>query len=144
MYSGSEKMKGKTAIETGSAPGAVGPYSQAVRTGDLLFTSGQLPIDPAAGKMVGGTVSDRAHQAIRNLRAVIEAAGGSLENVVKTTVFLTDIGDFQDVNAVYAQYFSSPFPARSAFQVAALPLGADIEIEAIVLINSYLQSQDIQ
>lgn len=131
-----ENMKGKSAIETSNAPGAVGPYSQAVRTGDLLFTSGQLPIDPTTGKMAEGTISDRAHQTIKNLRAVIEAAGGRLEDVVKTTVFLSDIRDFQSVNTVYAEYFSSPFPARSAFQVAALPLGADIEIEAIVLINS--------
>lgn len=131
----SESMKEKIAIETSNAPAAVGPYSQAVRAGDLLFTSGQLPIDPATGKMAEGSISSRAHQAIKNLRAVIEAAGGRLEDVVKTTVFLSDIGNFQEVNAVYAEYFSSPFPARSAFQVAALPLGADIEIEAVVLIN---------
>ncbi|SHO51583.1 RidA family protein [Desulfopila aestuarii] len=128
-------MKGKIAIETSNAPGAVGPYSQAVRVGELLFTSGQLPIDPATGKMAEGTIANRAHQALKNLKAVIEAAGGRLEDVLKTTVFLSDIGNFQEVNAVYAEYFSSPFPARSAFQVAALPLGADIEIEAIVLIN---------
>lgn len=128
-------MAEKKVVETSNAPGAVGPYSQAVMTGNLLFTSGQLPIDPATGKMVEGTVADRAHQAIKNLSAVIEAAGGSLEDVVKTTVFLADIGDFQEVNGVYAEYFSSPFPARSAFQVAALPLGADIEIEAVVSIG---------
>ena len=128
-------MKEKIAIETSNAPGAVGPYSQAVRVGELLFTSGQLPIDPATGKMAEGTIAIRAHQALKNLKAVIEAAGGRLEDVLKTTVFLSDIGDFQEVNAVYAEYFSSPFPARSAIQVAALPLGADIEIEAIVLIN---------
>lgn len=128
-------MTEKTAVETGSAPGAVGPYSQAIMTGNLLFTSGQLPIDPATGKMVEGTISDRTHQAIRNLSAVIEAAGGTLNDIVKTTVFLSDIGDFQEVNSVYSQYFTEPFPARSAFQVAALPLGADIEIEAIVSIG---------
>ncbi|WP_136809610.1 RidA family protein [Desulfosediminicola flagellatus] len=128
-------MKEKTVIETNNAPGAVGPYSQAIMTGNLLFTSGQLPIDPATGKMVEGSISDRAHQVIKNLSAVIEAAGAQLDDVVKTTVFLSDIGDFQEVNAVYAEYFSSPFPARSAFQVAALPLGADIEIEAIVVVK---------
>jgi len=128
-------MKEKRAIETNTAPGAIGPYSQAMLTGNLLFTSGQLPIDPATGKMVEGSVADRAHQAIKNLRAVIEAAGGSLGDVVKTTVFLADIGDFQDVNTVYAEYFEEPYPARSAFQVAALPLGADLEIEAVVIIK---------
>lgn len=128
-------MNNKTAIETTNAPGAVGPYSQAIKTDNLLFTSGQLPIDPETGKIVEGSVSDRAHQVLKNLTAVVEAAGAKLEDVVKTTVFLADIGDFQAVNAVYAEYFSTPFPARSAFQVAALPLGADIEIEAVVLIN---------
>ena len=128
-------MKEKIAIETSNAPGAIGPYSQGMRTGDLLFTSGQLPIDPTTGKMVEGSVADRAHQAIKNLKAVIEAAGGGLTDVVKTTVFLSDIGDFQEVNTVYAEYFEAPFPARSAFQVAALPLGADLEIEAVVAIK---------
>ncbi len=128
-------MKEKIAIETSNAPGAIGPYSQGMRTGDLLFTSGQLPIDPTTGKMVDGSVADRAHQAIKNLKAVIEAAGGGLTDVVKTTVFLSDIGDFQEVNTVYAEYFEAPFPARSAFQVAALPLGADLEIEAVVAIK---------
>jgi 2-iminobutanoate/2-iminopropanoate deaminase len=128
-------MKEKSAIETSNAPGAIGPYSQGMRTGDLLFTSGQLPIDPTTGKMVEGSVADRAHQAIKNLKAVIEAAGGGLTDVVKTTVFLSDIGDLQEVNTVYAEYFEAPFPARSAFQVAALPLGADLEIEAVVAIK---------
>lgn len=128
-------MKQKSAIETSNAPGAIGPYSQGMKTGDLLFTSGQLPIDPATGKMVDGSVADRAHQVIKNLKAVVEAAGGNLADVVKTTVFLADIGDFQEVNTVYAEYFESPFPARSAFQVAALPLGAALEIEAVVIIK---------
>ncbi len=128
-------MNEKKAIETSKAPGAVGPYSQAIKAGNLLFTSGQLPIDPATGKMAEGTITDRAHQAIKNLAAIVEEAGGKLDDVVKTTVFLADIADFQAVNEVYAQYFPAPFPARSAYQVAALPLGADIEIEAIVLIK---------
>ncbi|MBM9514274.1 RidA family protein [Desulfogranum marinum] len=128
-------MNEKIVIETSEAPGAIGPYSQAIKTGNLLFTSCQLPIDPATGKMVEGSTADRAHQVLRNLAAVIESAGGKLDNVVKTTVFLANMDDFQEVNTVYAEYFSSPFPARSAFQVAALPLGADIEIEAVVLIN---------
>lgn len=128
-------MKNQTAIATDKAPGAIGPYSQAVMTGNLLFTSGQLPIDPETGKMVEGTVEDRTHQALKNLTAIVEAAGATLKDVVKTTVFLANIADFQTVNAVYAEYFSSPFPARSAFQVAALPLGSDIEIEAIVAVK---------
>ncbi|MCB2217247.1 RidA family protein [Desulfofustis glycolicus] len=128
-------MTNKKAIKTDSAPDAVGPYSQAIKVGNLLFTSGQLPIDPSTGQIPQGTISVRAHQTIKNLAAVIEAAGAGLEDVVKTTVFLTDISDFQEINKVYEQYFARPFPARSAFQVAALPLAADIEIEAIVFIN---------
>ncbi len=121
----------KTIISTDKAPAAIGPYSQAVVTGNLLFTSGQLPIDPATGKFPEGSIDVRAHQVFKNLAAVAEAAGTSLERAVKTTVFLADITDFAAVNAVYAQYFNTPFPARSAVQVAALPLGSDIEVEAI-------------
>jgi 2-iminobutanoate/2-iminopropanoate deaminase len=90
-----------------------------------------LPIDPATGNMREGTITDRAHQALTNIKALAEAAGCTLDDIVKTTVFLTDVNDSKDVNAVYAQFFNEPFPARSAFQVAALPLGADIEIEVI-------------
>jgi 2-iminobutanoate/2-iminopropanoate deaminase len=122
----------KTPIATDKAPAAIGPYSQAISTGQLVFTSGQLPIDPATGKIPEGSIEDRAHIVFKNLEAIAEAAGSSLENVIKTTVFLADIGDFQAVNAVYAHYFKEPFPARSAYQVAALPLGADIEVEAII------------
>jgi 2-iminobutanoate/2-iminopropanoate deaminase len=125
----------KKVIESSDAPGAVGPYSQAIQVANLLFTSGQLPIDPTTGKIPEGPIAVRAHQAIKNLSAIVIEAGASLEDVVKTTVFLTDIADFQEVNAIYAEYFKSPHPARSAFQVAALPLGADIEIEAIVHIK---------
>lgn len=121
----------KKAIHTDKAPAAVGPYSQAVMTGGLLFTSGQLPIDAATGKMPEGPIEERAHVVFKNLAAIAEEAGTSLANVVKTTVYLANIADFQAVNAVYADYFPEPFPARSAFQVAALPLGADIEVEAI-------------
>ncbi len=125
----------KKVIESNDAPGAVGPYSQAIQAGNLMFTSGQLPIDPATGKIPEGPISVRAHQAINNLAAIVSEVGASLDDVVKTTVFLSDISDFQEVNAIYGEYFKSPYPARSAFQVAALPLGADIEIEAIVLIK---------
>lgn len=121
----------KKTIHTDRAPAAVGPYSQAVISGGLLFTSGQLPIDPATGKIPEGDIETRAHIVFKNLEAIARQAGSSLDDAVKTTVYLADIGTFQAVNKVYAQYFKEPYPARSAFQVAALPLGADIEVEAI-------------
>ncbi len=121
----------KQAIQTTSAPAAIGPYSQAVVSGGFLFTSGQLPIDPATGKIPEGTIEDKAHIVFKNLSAIAKEAGTNLDNAVKTTVYLADIGNFQAVNTVYAQYFKEPYPARSAFQVAALPLGADVEVEAI-------------
>ena len=121
----------KTTINTDKAPAAIGPYSQAVKTGNLLFTSGQLPIDPATGKIPEGSIETRAHQVFTNLAAIAKEAGTNLDRAVKTTVYLADIKDFSAVNTVYAEYFKAPFPARSAFQVAALPLGADIEVEAI-------------
>jgi 2-iminobutanoate/2-iminopropanoate deaminase len=121
----------KTTIHTDQAPAAVGPYSQAVVSGGFLFTSGQIPLDPATGKLVEGTIADQAHRVFKNLIAIAEAAGTNLDNAVKVTVFLADIGNFQAVNEVYAQYFNEPYPARSAFQVAALPLGADVEVEAV-------------
>ncbi len=113
----------KKTIETSNAPAAIGPYSQAVIANNLIFTSGQLPIDPATGKMPEGSIEERAHQVFMNLRAIAESAGASLDDVVKTTVYLADIADFQAVNAVYSEYFHTPFPARSAFQVAAPPSG---------------------
>ena len=125
-------MAGKRSVSTTNAPGAIGPYSQAIITGNLLFASGQLPINPETGKMPEGSIGNRAHQVFENLRAIVEEAGGTLNDVVKTTVFLTDLQDFKEMNEVYATYFSAPYPARSAVQVAALPLGADIEMEAIV------------
>lgn len=121
----------KKAVKTDRAPAAIGPYSQGVVSGRLLFTSGQLPIDPATGKLCEGTIEEKAGIVFKNLEAIAEAAGTTLDNAVKTTVFLADIANFQAVNQVYAQYFKEPFPARSAFQVAALPLGADLEVEAI-------------
>jgi len=121
----------KKTIHTDEAPPAIGPYSQAVMTGRLLFTSGQLPIDPVTGKIPEGPIEVRAHIVFKNLSAIAKAGGTNLDNAVKTTVYLLDIADFQKVNQVYAQYFNDPFPARSAFQVAALPLGADIEVEAV-------------
>ncbi len=123
-------------IATDKAPGAVGPYSQAVRTDQLIFTAGQIPIDPATGELVGGPIEDQTRRVLDNVKAVLEAAGSGLESAVKTTVFLTDFSNFQRMNAVYAEYFAGSPPARSAVQVSALPLGADIEIEAIALIAS--------
>jgi 2-iminobutanoate/2-iminopropanoate deaminase len=122
----------RTSIRTDKAPAAIGPYSQAIATETLLFTSGTLPIDPRTGKIPEGTIEEHAHLVFRNLTALAEAGGTSLANAVKVTVFLADIANFQRVNAVYAQYFNEPFPARSAVQVAALPLGAAIEVEAVI------------
>lgn len=122
----------RTPVHTDQAPAAVGPYSQAIACGSLLFTSGSIPIDPATGTIAEGTIEEHAHQALRNLSAIARASGTSLAQAVKVTVFLTDIGNFKRVNAVYSQYFTEPYPARSAVQVAALPLGADIEVEAVI------------
>jgi len=124
----------KTIVVTDQAPKAIGPYSAGVSTGHLVFTAGQLGIDPQTGKLVEGGIQAQTRQALNNLKAVLEAAGSSLENVVKTTVFLKDIGEFAKMNEVYGTFFTVNFPARSAFQVAALPLGADVEIEAVALI----------
>jgi 2-iminobutanoate/2-iminopropanoate deaminase len=126
----------KKTIQTENAPAAIGPYSQAVVSNCFLFTSGQLPIDHTTGKIPEGSVEDHAHIAFRNLAAIAKEAGIHLDDAVKTTLFLKDINDFAMVNQVYAQYFKAPFPARSAFQVAALPLGARIEIEAVFQIKN--------
>lgn len=123
------------AIQTTKAPAAIGPYSQAVISGDFLFTSGALPIDPETSTMVEGSIEDSAHMVFKNLAAIAAEAGTSLANAVKTTVYLANIADFQAVNGVYKEYFSEPFPARSAFQVAALPLGADLEVEAVIALK---------
>ena len=121
-------------IQTDRAPAAVGPYSQAIINGDLLFSSGQIPLDPATGKLVVGGIAEQTERVMENLRAVLEAGGSSLNQVCKTTIFLTDLSNFAEVNQVYARYFEADPPARSTLQVAALPLGADIEIEAIARI----------
>jgi 2-iminobutanoate/2-iminopropanoate deaminase len=124
-------MSSKFQITSEKAPAAVGPYSHAIAVPGLVFISGQLPIDKATGTFPDDVV-EQAHQALKNLQSVAEAAGATLDDVVKTTVFLADINDFKAVNEVYATYFSEPFPARSAFEVARLPLGVKVEIEAIV------------
>ena len=128
----SEKNR-KRAIVTEAAPAAVGPYSQGIVCGNLLFVSGQLPIDPSSGELVAGSIEEKTRQVLSNLRAIAEAAGASLEDVVKTTVFLKDMNDFAAMNGVFAEYFPNTPPARAAVQVAALPKDVDIEIEAIVL-----------
>jgi 2-iminobutanoate/2-iminopropanoate deaminase len=120
-------------IATTEAPAAVGPYSQGISTGQLVFTAGQIPINPASGKLEATTIEDQTRQALRNVDAVLRAAGSGLHKVVKMTVFMTDLGDFKAMNGVYAEFFPSDPPARSAFQVVALPLGVQIEIEAVAL-----------
>lgn len=119
-------------ISTTQAPAAIGPYSQGVIAGNLLFISGQLPVNPQTGVFVGGGIEERTHQCLKNIKAIAEAAGTDLDKAVKLTVFLTDMEDFARNNQVYAQYFSKTLPARAAAQVAALPKNADIEIEAII------------
>lgn len=124
----------RTVVATDKASAAVGPYSQAIRAGGLVFTAGQIAMDPATGRLVGGDIQAQTRRVLLNLQAVLEAAGTTLANVVKITVFLKDMGDFAAMNAVYAEFFAERPPARSAVQVAALPLGADIEIEAVAVI----------
>ena len=120
----------KRVIATTEAPAAVGPYSQAIAVGDLLFCAGQIPLDPATGDFVGeGDVTAQAERVCQNIAGVLKANGMTFANVVKTTVFLTDLAQFAAMNAVYAKYFTEPFPARSTIQVAGLPRGAQVEIE---------------
>ena len=121
----------REAVSTTRAPQAIGPYSQAIRAGDLVFVSGQIPLDPATGAVVAGDIAAQTHRVMQNLQAVLEAAGTSLGAVVKTTIFLADLGDFAAVNDVYGGYFTPPAPARSTVQVARLPKDVRIEIDAI-------------
>lgn len=122
-------------IQTDKAPAAVGPYSQATKSGGFVFTAGQIALNPATGKMIEGGVEDQTRQALKNLQAVLEAAGAGLDSVMKTTVFLADMNDFKVMNGVYSQFFTQTPPARSAVQAAALPLGAQVEIEAVALVK---------
>ena len=122
-------------IHTEKAPKAVGPYSQAISTGNLLFTAGQVAIDPATGKLVEGGIQEQTRQVLENLKAILTAARTDFSKVVKSTVFLQEIKHFADFNQVYAEYFPSEPPARSTFQVGALPLGAMVEIEMIALLG---------
>jgi 2-iminobutanoate/2-iminopropanoate deaminase len=122
-------------ISTTGAPAAVGPYSQGIKSGGFVFTAGQLGLDPATGKLVAGDVTDQAREALKNVSAILAAGGTALDRAVKVTVFLKDINDFKRVNEVYAEFFPAQPPARSAFQVAALPLGGLIEIEAVAIVS---------
>ena len=124
----------KQRIHTADAPAAVGPYSQAIRVGDFLFTAGQVALDPASGALVGSDVAIQTEQVMRNLKAVLAVAGTDFSQVVKTTVFLQSMGDFAAMNEVYARHFPEPFPARSTVEVGALPKGGLVEIECIALI----------
>ncbi|MEY5025413.1 MAG: hypothetical protein RLZZ244_941 [Verrucomicrobiota bacterium] len=118
-------------INTSEAPAAVGPYSQAVAFGNLLFCAGQIPLDPVSGEIVQGGVAEQTVRVLENLGAVLKANGMNYTHVVKTTVFMTDLGQFAAMNAIYQKYFASPFPARSTVQVAALPRNAQVEIEVV-------------
>jgi reactive intermediate/imine deaminase len=122
-------------IETGRAPKAIGTYSQAVRVGDTVYISGQIPLDPATGEMVTGDIEAEIRRAFENLKAITEAAGGSLAQIAKVTVFLTDLAHFSKVNEAMAAYFSKPYPARAAIGVAALPRGARVEVEGVLALG---------
>ena len=122
-------------ISTAAAPAAIGPYSQAVLSGGLLFCSGQIPLDPATGKMVEGGIEEQTERVLRNLDAVLESGGGSLRSVVKTTVYLADLSDFPAMNGVYGRFFTENPPARATVQVAKIPAGALVEIDAVALIE---------
>ena len=128
-------MTNRISVSTDRAPAAIGPYSQAIRTGHLLFCSGQIPLDPATGAMVGATTAEQTEQVLRNLGGLLEAAGSGLDRVVKTTVFLADMQDFAEFNEAYARHFPQDPPARSTVQAAGLPRGARVEIEAVALVG---------
>lgn len=121
----------KKVISTTEAPSAIGPYSQAIQAGNLVYTSGQLPIDAATGELAAGGIKEQTRQSLLNVKAILEEAGLTMGDVVKTTVFMADMNDFADMNAVYAEFFAAPFPARSAVAVRALPKGALVEIEVV-------------
>lgn len=124
----------KETITTNNAPGAIGPYSQAIKAGNMVFCSGQIPIDPATGEFISEAVAEQTEQVLKNLGEVLKAAGASLDNVVKTTVFLADMNDFAEMNEVYGRYFSENKPARATVQAARLPRDAKVEIDCIALI----------
>ena len=124
----------RQAIHSDQAPAAIGPYSQATRAGDTVYFSGQIPLDPATGELVGGDIAAQARRAFDNLAAVCAAAGGTLDDIVRVGLYLTDLGQFAQVNAVMAEYFKAPYPARSTIGVAALPKGAAFEVDAVMVL----------
>ena len=121
----------KEVISTPKAPAAIGPYSQAIKVGNLVYTSGQIPIDPATGSFVEGGIKEQTRQSLLNVKAILEEAGLTMSDVIKTTVFMADMNDFSDMNAVYSEFFPEPYPARSAVAVKTLPKGALVEIEVV-------------
>ncbi len=123
----------KNAIHTEQAPAAIGPYSQAIEASGTIYVSGQLPIDPATGEFSGPGIEEQTRQSLTNIRNILKAAGADMNNVVKTTVLLADIADFAAMNQIYGEFFEAPYPARAAFQAAALPKGARVEIEAVAV-----------
>ena len=125
----------KEIISTKNAPQAIGPYSQAVKAGNLMFISGQIPLDPETSDLVSQSIEDQAKQVLENVKSICEAAGCSLDDIVKISIFLTDLSNFAVVNDMMKEYFSEPYPARATVEVSGLPLGVNVEIEAIVLIN---------
>jgi 2-iminobutanoate/2-iminopropanoate deaminase len=131
----------KQAVASPEAPAAIGPYSPAVRSGSLLFVSGQIPLDPATGEIVNGDISAQTRRVLDNLGALLGAAGATFADVVRTTVFLTDLNDFQAMNAAYGTYFPTPYPARSTVQVTRLPRDARVEIDAIADLGAHATSR---
>ena len=125
----------KEIISTENAPQAIGPYSQAVKAGGLMFISGQIPLNPETGDLVLGSIEDEANQVLQNIKSICEAAGHGMEDIVKITIFLTDLGNFATVNEVMKKHFSEPYPARATVEISGLPLGVNVEIEAIVSTN---------
>lgn len=125
----------RQSISTDHAPAAIGPYSQAVRSGDTVYLSGQIPLDPASGQLVDGDITVQARRAFDNLKAVCEAAGGSLDHVVRVGLYLIDLGQFAQANAVMAEYFTAPYPARSTVEVSGLPRGAVFEVDAVMVLG---------
>lgn len=125
----------RTPIHTDNAPAAIGPYSQATRAGNTVYLSGQIPVDPKTGEIVAGDVAAQARQAFENLKAICEQAGGSMDDVVRAGLYLTDLGEFAKVNAVMAEYFQQPYPARSTIEVSALPKGAQFEVDAVMVLG---------
>ena len=135
IFAAVKQNKRMKAISTKKAPAAIGPYSQAIQVGNLVYTSGQIPINPTTGTFVEGGIKEQTRQSLSNVRAILEEAGLSMANVVKTTVFLVDMADFAEMNAVYAEFFAEPYPSRSAVAAKSLPKGALVEIEVVATIK---------